>query len=227
MEDIEITAKTGAIGNRSEHFGGSTLENERVARGTCPYCGRAAAFRQVNSRTLFSDEQGFMIPVRCDACHSVFVISVEDRDGSDPTVHPRPTTPGIDDLPEEIDKYYQEALRCISANAPSGAATLFRKTIHAISIHYGLTEVDEYKRIPEMVEELQKEGLITEDLEKNLVEVKELGNDGAHINENEPTIQQVLVIKDLIDAVLNSTIVSQQLVESSQQKRQEGHDDGS
>jgi len=37
--------------------------------------------------------------------------------------------------------------------------------------------------------------------------IKDIGNDGAHINENEPSIDQAKTLKELIDVVLNSTVL--------------------
>ena len=46
---------------------------------------------------------------------------------------------------------------------------------------------------------------------KKLVEalkrVKDLGNDGAHVNENEPDMDQIYVIKTLIDSFLQATVL--------------------
>ena len=61
---------------------------------------------------------------------------------------------GLEGLPEEIDKYYQEGIRCISADAPNGAVTAFRKVIHAIGIHYGIAKVNDNKTLYNIIQEL-------------------------------------------------------------------------
>lgn len=137
-------------------------------------------------------------------------ISYSDEEA---TLHPSPEIKGLSDVPEDIEDYYQEALDCLSAQAPNGAVTLFRKTIHAIAIHYDIAEVDESMGIYEMINELHEEEQINEKLRKSLLAVKDLGNDGAHINENEPDMSQAMAIKDLIDAVLSATVIADQRME--------------
>ena len=115
---------------------------------------------------------------------------------------------GLEGLPEEIGKYYQEGIRCISADAPNGAVTAFRKVIHAIGIHYGIAKVNDNKQtLYKIIQELCDHEHIVKKLKDALIGVKDIGNDGAHINENEPDIEQALKIKHLIDTVLNSTIL--------------------
>ena len=58
-----------------------------------------------------------------------------------------------------------------------------------------------------LIQELYDQEHIVKKLKDALIGVKDIGNDGAHINENEPDIEQALKIKHLIDTVLNSTIL--------------------
>ena len=57
-----------------------------------------------------------------------------------------------------------------------------------------------------------------EKLRRSLLAVKDLGNDGAHINENEPDMEQAIAIKDLIDAVLSATVIADQRIEYAREK---------
>ena len=59
----------------------------------------------------------------------------------------------------------------------------------------------------EIVEKIKNKGHINEKLVKALKEVKSLGNDGAHVNENEPDMKQINTAKNLIDNFLQSTIL--------------------
>lgn len=210
---VEITVDTDSLG-RHDRFGGNSLTEEIVANGTCSFCGRDAAFRQVGTYES-GDELGHAVAVRCDGCHAIMVISIMNDEA---TLYPRHKIQGINDVPDSIEQYYQEALSCLSAEAPNGAVTLFRKTIHAIAIHYDIAEVNESMGIYEMVNELHEEGEINEKLRKSLLAVKDLGNDGAHINTNEPDMDQAMAIKDLIDAVLSATIIADQRIEYARQK---------
>lgn len=209
MNNVEITATTANLSTSSTTFGGESYTDKLVARGTCSYCQKEVGLRQVGSYES-SEQLGYMVAVRCDNCHSIMAISLLEGES---TLHPAPDIQGLSDIPKGIENYYQEALDCLSARAPNGAVTLFRKTIHAIAIHYGIADIDESMGIYEMVNELHDSGEINEKLRKSLLAVKDLGNDGAHINENEPDMEQAFAIKELIDAVLSATVIADQRME--------------
>lgn len=78
-----------------------------------------------------------------------------------------------------------------------------------------------------MVKKLDEEGHINSKLRKSLLTTKDIGNDGAHINENEPDTQQAVAIKGLIDAVLNSTVIADQNIEFAREKHPNPHEDDS
>lgn len=215
--ELEITAETSRIGGHSSHLGGANLTGDRVARGRCSICGHLVSLRQ-KAGLEESDELGYVIPVRCDGCYSIMMLVYPGEDDENPYILPAPKVNGVDNLPKSIEKYYQEALDCISAGTPNGATTLFRKTIHAVAIHYGIAEVNDSMTIYEMIDELNEEGHINNKLRKSLMTVKDIGNDGAHINENEPDLEQALAIKELIDAVLQSTVVTDQRIEFAREQ---------
>jgi hypothetical protein len=141
------------------------------------------------------------VAIKCEGCEALQIFSITQK-----KIYPQSIIKGLADLPEEIDRYYQEALRCISYDCPNGAMTLFRKLIHQLGIHYNVATKNDKQPLYNIITELHKQEHITEKLRKALCEVKDFGNDGAHINDNEPTINQALSIKYLIDSVLSTSI---------------------
>ncbi len=226
MSEIQFTKKTKKTfkksGWRHNHVGGNGNEEKIIARGTCPYCNSKAAFRQIG-KGKNSEKNGPMVAVRCDGCHSIMSISVNDQ-----KIYPAPKLKNTleklseeEDLPDtiqDIKKYYEEGIRCIGANAPNGAATLFRKTIHAIAVHYDIVKRDEHKGIRDMIDELEEKGHINPKLNTGLNAVQNIGNDGAHINKNEPDIEQAKSLKQLIDAVLESTILADRRIKYAKEQ---------
>jgi hypothetical protein len=196
----------GSIGNG--HADGSI-----VLRGKCPFCLDMTTFRQVGSNQRTSKITGRSVALQCDGCSSILAFSITHN-----KMFPAPMIKGLEDLPEDIDKYYQEGLRCITADAPNGAATAFRKVIHAIGIHYGIATKNDSKNLYEIINELYENGHIIEKLKEALLGVKDIGNDGAHINENEPDIEQCLKLKQLIETVLTSTVICDQNLEFVREK---------
>ena len=175
-------------------------ENEVVLRGICTFCKDKATFRQLG-RYSISQPFGKQVAIKCEGCHALQVYSIDKN-----KILPEVEIKGLENLPADIDKYYQEALRCISHNAPNGAMTLFRKLIHQLGIHYIVAEKNDDQNLYEIITKLKENGHITEKLRLALLEVKDFGNDGAHVNENEPDLEQAQSIKQLIDSVLSSSI---------------------
>jgi len=151
--------------------------------------------------------------LKCEGCSSFLSYSIDKK-----KAYPPPAIKGVTGLPDEINKYYQEGLRCISTDAPNGAVTLFRKTIHAIGINYGIATKNDDKDIYTIIKELASQGHIIPKLESALLGIKDIGNDGAHVNENEPDMEQAMALKQLIDMVLTSTIVADQNLAFVQKK---------
>jgi hypothetical protein len=106
----------------------------------------------------------------------------------------------------------------MSADAPNGTATLFRKIIHAIGIHYNLAKKNDDQKLYEIINKLAAEGHIVQRLKEALMGVKDIGNDGAHINENEPDMKQASELKDLIELTLKSTVLADKTLASIKEK---------
>ncbi len=181
-----------------------------ILRGRCPFCHDRVTFRartyNLNSSKILKT---MMVGIQCEGCDSILSYSVSEN-----KIYPSPILDGLKGLPSEIEKYYLEGIRCIGADSPNGAVTLFRKVIHAIGIYYNLSKKDDDKNLYTIVKELHERGHIVQKIRDALLGIKDIGNDGAHINGNEPTLTQAEVIKELIDVVLNSTILCDTHIEA-------------
>ena len=206
---IEFTSTV----DRDNYAGSPDYVGNTIAKGRCPYCDHRVSFTQIGIGKYSNETGNLMIPIYCDSCNSIS--TVDTKDG---ILLPAPRPEGINELPGPVENYYQEAISCLQANAPNGAVTLFRKTIHGISIHYDIVDVDSSISIYEMVRKLDEEGHINSKLRKSLLAIKDLGNDGAHVNENEPDMEQAFAIKSLVDATLQSTIKADQNIEFAREK---------
>jgi transposase-like protein len=185
-----------SITNTSAYNHPERYQNLNMISGICPFCNHSSGFKVNGYKT--SDT----VPLRCDNCQKNVI-----WDYSESIVLPVAKVDSLKNLPPEIDRYYQESLNCIAALAPNGSATLFRKLIHQVGIHYGVATKDDKNSIMGIVEKLQSAGHINQKLVEALRRVKDLGNDGAHVNENEPTMDQIHIIKKLIDSFLQATVL--------------------
>ena len=187
---------------------GNELWGRNVLSGLCPWCQKNCGFKTNGIR-----KEG-TIPLSCDNCNKNVIY-----DRWEEIVFPVARLNGVGGLPEEIDKYYQEALSCIAALAPNGAATLFRKLIHQVGIHYEVTTIHENETLVGIIEKLLEEGHINKKLVEALKRVRLLGNDGAHVNENEPDMEQITGIKKLVDSFLMATVLNDKTIQEVDKMR--------
>ncbi|MFA5994135.1 MAG: DUF4145 domain-containing protein [Parcubacteria group bacterium] len=180
----------------------NSFNNHNVISGICPFCNQSSGFK------INGNISGRTVPLKCDNCEKNVVWDYEKE-----IVLPVAKLNSLRGLPIGINDYYQEAVNCIAALAPNGAATLFRKLIHQIGIHYGVAKINDNTPLMGIVEKLEKEGHINKKLVEALRRVKDLGNDGAHINENEPDMEQIYVVKNLIDSFLQATVLQDANIE--------------
>lgn len=194
MEEIQIL--------RTD-YGSSNAHRQVVIRARCPFCQDKVTFKQLDHSLLPSRLNGHSVALQCEGCLSLCTYSAQNN-----ALYPALKLKGIEGLPEEISKYYQEAIRCLESKSPNGAVTLFRKTIHALGINYGLATKNDSKGLYEIIKELHTNDHIVQKLRDALLSVKDIGNDGAHINDNEPDMDQANHIWQLMDTVLNSTVIA-------------------
>lgn len=215
-ENIEFRVRTRGL-EHSDSAGNRNLNGELIASGKCPFCDVISGFRQKGSGSE-SSVHGDMVATVCDNCGSIVSLDISNR-----KVFPSPTVGGIEDLPNPIKDYYEEGLRCMGSNAPNGAAALFRKVIEAVCFEYEVSDIDENNTIYSMIESLAEEGHITEDLRESLLVVKDGGNDGVHLNENDPDDESIQHIKGTIDSVLTATVVARQRAEKAREEHPNPH----
>lgn len=194
---MEYKIVNQACYNNPQQYGG-----QNIISGICPFCGQSSGFK------INGQKSGETLPLKCDNCDKN-VIWLYEKFLVLPVAKPN----SLLNLPQDIDHYYQEALNCIAALSPNGAATLFRKLIHQVGIHYEVAKSNDNTSLMGIVEKLAEEGHINSKLVEALKRVKDLGNDGAHVNENEPDMNQIYLVKSLIDSFLQATVLQDSNIE--------------
>lgn len=187
---------------------------QNMISGICPFCSESSGFKINGSKS------GDNVPLRCDNCGKNVI-----WDYLTELVLPVAKLNSLHDLPNDINAYYQEALNCIAALAPNGAATLFRKLIHQVGIHYKVAKINDSNTIMGIVEKMEDDGHINKKLVEALKRVKDLGNDGAHVNKNEPDMKQIYIVKDLIDSFLQATVLQDANIEKYDNSKTEKGDE--
>ncbi len=123
-------------------------------------------------------------------------------------LYPAGKTP-LTDLPEVVEKKYAEALK-VSTISPSSCAVLVRKTLEAICRFEnasGRVLADKLRYLAD-----------TERIPRTLADValhlKQLGNLGAHFDEDEVTKEDVPIILDFVELLLEYLYVAPARIET-------------
>ncbi len=118
---------------------------------------------------------------------------------SDPyIVYPTSAKELNEQVPEEVHYYFNEAQKCIGANANTAAVVMCRAALEAIA-KSKLTGTPSKKPLAKMVAELKAQNTINNDLEEWFDGLRVLGNKGAHASGHKPTKRDAA---DAVDFVL-------------------------
>lgn len=178
-----------------------------ILNGTCPHCGKQAAFVPV---TQAYEELRGNSPyrtaevARCVACNDyILAICKYEQIGRAQgrwvyeAHYPlgRPDDKVADEIPPEIKPDFQEALRCRWVNAYDATAEMCRRALEASCLQLGAPED---KVLSMMIDWVHKQGLITTLLQQMAHKIKLGGNRGAHPSDG-------TVMREDADAILEFT----------------------
>ncbi len=107
------------------------------------------------------------------------------------------------DVPQTISGAYDEGIRCLSANAPNGAAAMFRAAIAYLVDDKGSDEAKGKRNLADKITQMAKDGGLPPALIEWATQVRFSGNAGAH-----PDVYGDVTMEDARDvARLISTFV--------------------
>lgn len=105
---------------------------------------------------------------------------------------PEETSKGdVSNLPEDVARYYSDAIKVLRARVPDAAAVQLRRTLEAAAAHYDVEE----KTLVKSIEKLISEGHVTRSFGTALHHIRQVGNLGAHHTDervDEATAQRTL-----------------------------------
>ena len=169
-----------------------------VLNGTCPHCGKEAAFVPV---TAAHEERRGNWPYRtaevaqCIACND-YILAIckfehtrSDRGGYVYEVHYPLGTPDdsvAQEIPEEIKPDFQEALRCRFVKAYNATVEMCRRALEASCIQLGAPSD---LVLSKMIDWVHTQGKITNSLRDMAHKIKLGGNRAAHPSDKRLTEQ--------------------------------------
>jgi hypothetical protein len=157
------------------------------ASGVCPHCGTKSYLKPVGAplQEPFTNGSGnvtIVNPVQCESCKKFgLVVGVKQNQQAqaalialypagapDETVDPN--------VPDSVAQDVKEALRCLWVKAYKACVVMCRRAIQSSAI----AQSAKGGRLIDQIDDLAKEGKITEALRQFAHEVRLVGNDGAH-----------------------------------------------
>ncbi len=139
---------------------------------TCGYCGK-----------VVGPDQGFSEKPRPDndyTSHSIYICSFCRRPSYFDTGQQTPRAPfgnEVASLPFDVQQLYQEARRCMTVDAYTGAVLLCRKILMNVAVSKGAAEGEQFIKY---VEYLDSKGYVPPDGKKWVDHIRKKGNEATH-----------------------------------------------
>ncbi len=199
-----------------------------IEKFTCPYCHAISAFncifsqRGVNNKTYY--------PISVWSCHNcdkgIFVRHGETKNKHESSLFINiksilpATEPSVDEkIPEGIAEDFIEAARDYNIASYKSSAVMARRTIQKMSLNLGATKG---KKLYQQIEELKKSGKLHFDLADMATEIRFLGNDGAHPDDDgldDVGREDAKEILDFTSELLDDLYVRPQKIAAMKSKR--------
>jgi hypothetical protein len=162
--------------------------NERYSFRDCPWCGLTnTRLTTINVDQQVVDKWGepkFWATLGCPACGNAVLVRHGAPDSDDTKVYEVVPTSShaktdISHLPEDVARYYNDALLVLRVGVPDAAAVQLRRTLEAAAAHYEIRE----KILMKSIEKLIADGHVTQSFGPLLHHIRSIGNVGAHASD--------------------------------------------
>lgn len=189
----------------------------------CPHCRRHTAlqFAPVEYRTDYgtyefpaiwkTDYENIWWIGVCNYCQKPVLVKNKGE-----IIYPNPLPSPTDErIPENIRLDLDEAKQCNSIHAFRACAVMARRAIQSTAIAKGATKED----LVSQINELESNGVITNDLKEWATVVRWVGNDAAHPNKDIVSQEDAEDILNLVEQFLNVIFVTPALAQEKRKKR--------
>ncbi|MFE1770053.1 DUF4145 domain-containing protein [Streptomyces sp. NPDC059008] len=129
-------------------------------------------------------QRKFWATLGCPACGNAVMVRHGAPDSDDirayevvPTAKHAETD--IKHLPDDVSRYYKDALRVLRVGVPDAAAVQLRRTLEAAAAHYEIKE----KILMRSIDKLIADGHVTQSFAPLLHHIRSIGNVGAHASD--------------------------------------------
>lgn len=118
-------------------------------------------------------------------------------------------------IPAPMHQDLVEAKQCYSVSAHRGCAVMARRSIQNACLDKGAKKGD----LVSQINELQQQGIITNDLKEWATAIRWIGNDAAHPNKDEVTQEDAQDVLHLAEQLLHVLYVAPALFQAQKIKR--------
>jgi DNA-directed RNA polymerase subunit RPC12/RpoP len=206
----------------------NTLWKNRIFE--CPYCKARSTFTCVFS--VKGNHNGNKYPISVWECHycdrGIFVKQkesqydhvVRERFEID-TIFPSNEPSVSDKVPEGVAIDFIEAAKCFNISAHKASAVMSRRTIQKMCVNLG---AEKSKKLYQQIQELKDLGKLHPDLADMATEIRFLGNDGAHPEDDgldEIKEEDAKEILDFTAELLDDLYVRPQKILAMKKKRED------
>ncbi|MFD6356597.1 DUF4145 domain-containing protein [Nocardia tengchongensis] len=198
-----------------------TLPTTEDPSGTCARCGRTSNFERVgdllplvpNIATPKVARQHVAV-LKCHGCGEGTAVIEEVRFSENfmfvdvVPLHWWPV-PGsavdMADVPSSIAKFYREAVRCVSVEAPHAAVAMCRNALALIVQDKGSDAAKRERSLSKSIKKMVEEKTLADWFAEWATHIIEVGNAGAHPEAfEEVTLEQAQDLKSLTHALIES-----------------------
>lgn len=208
------------------------MENNTVwpiRKFTCPHCHAISAFDCIFSKRGIFQGEWYPISVwQCHNCdraiyltHQTARNNVDAGRSADPFSMLPATQPSVDSrVPKGIADDFIEAARDYNIASYKSSAVMARRTIQKMCLNLGATKGE---KLHKQIDELKTNGKLHSDLADIATEIRFLGNDGAHPEDDgldEVSPEDAKEILDFTAELLDDLYVRPEKVAAMKKKRE-------
>jgi len=193
----------------------------------CPHCHKHTALSVargldyngvIDGYSIYFSEKGKWWMGVCNSCQNVVLVQeTHDKKGAVKNFFPRPLPKPVDErIPSPIKDDFEEAIRCFSASAYRGTASLCRRVLQLICLDKGA----EGKDLITQIKDLQNRGVITKEMEDWAHSVRWIGNDASHPDKNIVEIEDAEDVLNLVEQMIHILYIAPSISKAIKEKRE-------
>jgi hypothetical protein len=148
-------------------------------------------------------EQRFWVVLGCTRCGGITMVEHTTPNLPAEVIQVLPATrtaEQVNHLPQDVDRYYRDAITVLNAGVPDAAAVQLRRTLEAAAKHF---DVEPFP-LADAVKALMKKGLITKQFGDVIGHVRKIGNIAAHASDEKVSVEEAYQVLRFTTQVLRN-----------------------